>query len=364
MSEGSVLYNKFTESQVGSKPWDIRLILPNSESRPWAPGKRLFTAEKQGVSYKMTPIFGDGDSFTVSDSYLTHKTVIVSLEPTHGIMQALSAVLSAEDLENYFEMRTAWSHGLTRFSKWCFNKKIHFLARHSTGDKVMCLQNLGNGRALSNNAGLNVEFKADGTSEHSYTEYANTGVRRSAQMSAEALKNFEKSVNAENAQISTGRLLSKKNNTKDWKGVKFTTNVNAVDHVNITGWNTEKDTKMSNVVENAKNDVMNAVKISAEITAGRTLNGLVLDKVMPFLPENVQFLASTPLGAVVVANAINVMAEVYRERAYGDISDKLTKMSAVMVTASTVDFVDGFDIDGMIREFVGNEAIAKVVNDL
>lgn len=124
----------------------------------------------------------------------------------------------------------------------------------------------------------------------------------------------------------------------------------------------EKESKVTRVGNEVKNQTVNAVKVAGQITAGRTMNALVVEKAGAYLPKQYQMLAETPIGAMVVAQVIHAVASVYAESNRGDVSDKLKRLSETMVTAATVDFVDTFDIDKLVVEFLSSSE-AKAVLD-
>ena len=122
------------------------------------------------------------------------------------------------------------------------------------------------------------------------------------------------------------------------------------------------ENKMEYAVNKVKQEAATAVKTATKITAGRTVNGLAADKLGKFLPEKYQPFADTPIGAVVIANLVSAIANIYAESNGSEVAGKLTKVSESMVLAATVDFVGAFDIDLLVREFLSSTEVSAVLD--
>lgn len=118
-----------------------------------------------------------------------------------------------------------------------------------------------------------------------------------------------------------------------------------------------------NVIDSVVQRNKTAVTGAAALTAGKTINRVVIKKVAPLLPEGVQAYADSAIGRLVVANIIAALADTYK----GTNSGKLRTASQFMVESAVFELVDNLQIDAVISDFLEDStiqtALAEVVDE-
>ena len=108
------------------------------------------------------------------------------------------------------------------------------------------------------------------------------------------------------------------------------------------------DKNMKNVrVEQILNVNTQAAKVAAQVTAGKTINTALIEKIKPQLPIMVRGYAETPIGAVVVANIVN-----YGVSAFASDNEKALWIADALMVAAMSEFIESFNVDKLVKELV------------
>lgn len=330
--------SKLWEFLVNSKPgrYDLRLVVPSHAQGNWPDGKRLFVLKGEKHNRTLHPLLGDGSSFEVSEEYLARRTVIL---PAGGIPEGRAAELEFVMAKSDF----LW------YKAQVLKRKKHVNAEHTVPYTRDNSQALNMSKWREANPTAKSFFETDGAVYY-------TSARELEGSSADLdqrHKEFQRLLDQNIAEMErTEKQRIKAVEAEMQSEERRSTQFNRV----------EKESKMKQAINDSKEDVVASVKVAAQVTAGRTMNGLVADKLTPYVPKQYAMLLDSPIGAVVIANLVNTLANVYLESNGSDVSYKLSKLGSTMVTAATVDFVDAFDIDQIVREFLSSSE-AKAVLD-
>jgi hypothetical protein len=114
--------------------------------------------------------------------------------------------------------------------------------------------------------------------------------------------------------------------------------------------------KTDNMVKRTTDANMNAAKVAATITAGKTLNAIVAQKVTPKLPFGVKGYADTVFGRVVIANIADFVVKQFMGNNY-----KANMATEAMMQAAMLELADSFDLEGIVADLVDSvnlEAVA------
>jgi hypothetical protein len=117
-------------------------------------------------------------------------------------------------------------------------------------------------------------------------------------------------------------------------------------------------TMLENTIDKNKTMAVTAGKV----VAGRTINRVMKDKLVPFLPEGAQVLADSPVGTLVLANVMAALAEIYRGTSNSDMAHNLGKITDLMLEAAMMDAVDGLNIDGFVAGLLESPEIKAVLD--
>ena len=120
----------------------------------------------------------------------------------------------------------------------------------------------------------------------------------------------------------------------------------------------EKENKMNDMIDTAKDLNIDAAKIAAKITAGKALNTVAQEKLVPFLPENMQAYAGTPLGNLVVANIVAAALT-----HFAPSNNKAYKAGDAMITAAMVDTASIIQIEELVKGFLNADIMAVLGDD-
>lgn len=100
-------------------------------------------------------------------------------------------------------------------------------------------------------------------------------------------------------------------------------------------------------------------KSAAYLEAGRIVNNKLAQLVAPKLPVLFRGYATTPVGRLVLANAIMVAAQKFRPA-----DQRLAKLGYAAVTEAYGQVFEGLNIEALIDSFIGDSAIASVLNTI
>ena len=106
-------------------------------------------------------------------------------------------------------------------------------------------------------------------------------------------------------------------------------------------------TKNGNMVKRTTDANVSAAKVAATITAGKTLNALVANKITPQLPFMVKVYADTAIGRVVIANLAD-----FSVKQFMGTNQKANMATEAMMQAAMLELADSFDLEGIVSELV------------
>lgn len=119
-----------------------------------------------------------------------------------------------------------------------------------------------------------------------------------------------------------------------------------------------KMNKVSSTVDTVKNANIEAVKVTAKILAGKALNTMVQEKIVPKLPIMIRGYGQTDLGKILLANVAATALTYYAP------NDKRARMiSEAMLQAAMVDLMANFDVEGMVKEFLSSDEAKRITED-
>lgn len=95
---------------------------------------------------------------------------------------------------------------------------------------------------------------------------------------------------------------------------------------------------------------------AALMEAGRIANNKLTELAASKLPVPLNMLASTPVGALVLANVLQMAAEQFRP---GD--EMVKRMTNAMVVSAYTGIIQSFDVEGIFNDLLGDKAVAKAV---
>ena len=127
----------------------------------------------------------------------------------------------------------------------------------------------------------------------------------------------------------------------DWSKKEYDSFFEPVERTNTTNTTMENNTMKSKVIHSN----VDAAKVAAKLTAGNSLNKVVLAKVKPHLPFGTKGYADTALGAVVVANLAVLAVQNF---AAGN--EKAKYAADAMLQASMLDFMGQFKFEEMLAD--------------
>ena len=116
-----------------------------------------------------------------------------------------------------------------------------------------------------------------------------------------------------------------------------------------------KEINMNDKVKRTVNANVDAAKTAASITAGKTLNKIVADKVTPQLPLMVRGYAGTPLGTVVIANVADFAVKQFMPH-----NEKANIATDAMMQAAMVELLGSFDLEKIVNEVVSSVELPVV----
>lgn len=128
--------------------------------------------------------------------------------------------------------------------------------------------------------------------------------------------------------------------------------------IQISNAKTEERSMIENLVHANKR----AATQAAQVTAGKTVNTLVVDKLVPLLPAGVQEYAHTPLGRLVIANLALSVAQVYKESTMSRNAHEVAKVTQYMVDSAVYDLVDSVNIDQLISDFLSIDVVQGLLD--
>ena len=105
------------------------------------------------------------------------------------------------------------------------------------------------------------------------------------------------------------------------------------------------ETGNKNMKSNIVNDNVDAAKVAAKITAGKSLNTVVVAKIKDQLPLMVRGYADTPMGAIVVANMANFAVQNFAAN-----NSKAKYAADAMMQAAMVEFAAQFNFEDMLAD--------------
>lgn len=121
----------------------------------------------------------------------------------------------------------------------------------------------------------------------------------------------------------------------------------------IIGNNLNKEeNKMSDKIKEVIEDNADAAKVAAQVVAGKTLNDAVMQKVVPQLPILVRGYASTPLGAVVLANVVNFGVQNFMQD-----NVKAEWVADAMMVAAMTDALSSFNLEKILKEVIDTAGV-------
>lgn len=88
---------------------------------------------------------------------------------------------------------------------------------------------------------------------------------------------------------------------------------------------------------------------TANLVAAKTVNGLVMDKIEPMLPENVRPFAKTPLGALVLANIAMAALGTAQDSMEHKTFRRLDKLADAMIVEAMSSLMAQVDLPGLIQ---------------
>ena len=112
---------------------------------------------------------------------------------------------------------------------------------------------------------------------------------------------------------------------------------------------TVKEINMNDKVKRTVNANVEAAKVAASVTAGKTLNSVVADKVKPQLPIMVRGYADTPIGKVVIANIADFVVKQFMPH-----NEKANIATNAMMDAAMVELLGSFDLEKIVSEVVSS----------
>ena len=107
-----------------------------------------------------------------------------------------------------------------------------------------------------------------------------------------------------------------------------------------------------NMIKRTTDSNVDAAKVAATITAGKTLNSLVAQKITPQLPLLVRGYADTPVGRVVLANIADFAVKQFMAN-----NVKANMATTAMMQAAMFELADSFDLEGIVNELVDSVAL-------
>lgn len=132
----------------------------------------------------------------------------------------------------------------------------------------------------------------------------------------------------------------------NWDNSKY---INHCSEVFATSKLKSKEITMENKVKKVVNTNVDAAKVAASITAGKTLNKVVADKVTPQLPMLVRGYANTALGRVVIANIAD-----FAVKQFLPTNEKAQIASKAMMEAAMVELLESFDFESIVNDIVSS----------
>jgi hypothetical protein len=123
---------------------------------------------------------------------------------------------------------------------------------------------------------------------------------------------------------------------------------------------TESKMSNTNMVKRTVDSNVDAAKVAAKITAGKTLNGLVATQLRDrkILPVMVRGYADTAFGAVVIANIAD-----FAVKQFAANNRKAVIATDAMMQAAMVELMEEFDFEGMINDLLSNVNLEAVVEE-
>lgn len=121
----------------------------------------------------------------------------------------------------------------------------------------------------------------------------------------------------------------------------------------------EEKTMLEKTIETNKTAAANV----AYLTAGKTLNTLVANKLLPLLPENVQVYALTPLGQLVLANIASSLVQI-APGTKAVSTEQLETLTGAMIESAMLDVVNTIKIDQLISEFLSAEGVSNLLDSV
>ena len=113
----------------------------------------------------------------------------------------------------------------------------------------------------------------------------------------------------------------------------------------------ENKTMKSNIVDAN----VDAAKVAAKVTAGKTLNTVVLTKLKPHMPFGTKAYADTPFGAIVVANMAN-----FAVQNFASGNSKARYAADAMMQSAMVEFAAEFNFEEMLAELLSSVELPEV----
>lgn len=107
----------------------------------------------------------------------------------------------------------------------------------------------------------------------------------------------------------------------------------------------KETTKMNANINRLMNRNTESAAYAAKVTAGKTLNKVVLDKVNPNLPILLRGYANTPIGAVVLSNVVSFIVQNFASN-----NAKAKYAAEAMMDAAMIEFMDSFNIEALISD--------------
>lgn len=113
--------------------------------------------------------------------------------------------------------------------------------------------------------------------------------------------------------------------------------------------NKPEKSKMSNKMKETLNDNEVSARVAARITAGKTINAAVLEKLKPQLPLMVRGYADTAFAPIVIANLVN-----FAVSSFAADNDKAVWAANAMMDAAMTEFMASFNIEKILKEVLSS----------
>lgn len=118
----------------------------------------------------------------------------------------------------------------------------------------------------------------------------------------------------------------------------------------------EKEPKMNSMIKRIGAQNTEAAKTGALIVAGKTLNGVVKDKIRGQVPRKYRKLVDHALADIVIANVANVAVQNFAMK-----NDKAQVAVNAMMEAAMIDFFSSFNIEKIISDVIATVNIEDLI---